>query len=302
MQLTQALSGVPLLPAADDELLSLDECVLPSPILQGLGVEFATMLKPGSGWDSRRFPAPAYCAGDVAAVAAEHGAWALSPADSLMALAECVDPLSSQLVLEPAHRFKIDPVLNLCVALWEQADSADRHELEEAASRHPVFPVGERPDGSVNRIAVGEANAFYPPRASEGDLPFRRLQFLAHAVCWGSLGRTEQRSVLERPMRAWSALFSIKEFRFEEVMRAAVLPGLTRTGTPDTELREANRSVEALATICRLAGKTTKADQPLPLGRLGSDRAFFNLSRLEVPCRAPAVKTVGTGLPCLLWT
>lgn len=70
-------------------------------------------------------------------------------------------------------------------------------------------------------------------------------------------------------------------------MRAAVLPGLTRTGTPDTDLREANRTVESLATICRLAGKTTKADQPLPMGRLGSDRAFFNLSRLEVPCRAP---------------
>ncbi|MEQ7739090.1 hypothetical protein, partial [Escherichia coli] len=87
-------------------------------------------------------------------------------------------------------------------------------------------------------------------------------------------------------MKAWDALFDVKEFRFEEVMRAAVLPGLTRTAGADAELRESNRTIEALATICRLAGKTTKPDQPLPMGRLGSDRAFFNLSRLDVPCRA----------------
>ena len=122
-----------------------------------------------------------------------------------------------------------------------------------------MFPVGENEDGTVRRIALGEESAFYPPRSSAEDLPLQRLRFLAHAVCWGSLGRTEQRSVLERQMKAWDALFDIKEFRFEEVMRASVLPGLTRTGTVDDELRESNRTIEALATICRLAGKTTKA-------------------------------------------
>ena len=102
-------------------------------------------------------------------------------------------------------------------------------------------------------------------------------------------------------MKAWDALFDIKEFRFEEVMRAAVLPGLTRTGTTDTDLRDSNRTIEALATICRLAGKTTKPDQPLPLGRLGSDRAFFNLSRLEVPCRSGCrANRLGAGAPGLL--
>lgn len=286
-ELTETLRGTPLIPTPDGQLLSLDECVLPSPILGSRGVEFAQLIKPGSSHAGRRFPAPEYCAGELATVAAEHGAVALSPADTLVTLANNVDPAASALRTEPEHRFKIDPVLDLCVALWESADAGDRHELEITAPLHPVFPIGEKADGSVNRITVNNANAFYPPRASEGDLPLRRLQFLAHAVCWGSLGRTEQRSVLEEQMRAWSALFSIKEFRFEEVMRAAVLPGLARTGTPDPELQEANRSIEALATICRLAGKTTKADQPLPLGRLGSDRAFFNLSRLKVPCRAP---------------
>src|SRR5262249_21485779 len=141
---------------------------------------------------------------------------------------------------------------------------------------------------TVNRIVLGDQSAFYPPRSSAEELPLRRLRFLAHAVCWGTLGRTEQRSVLERQMKAWDALFDVKEFRFEEVMRAGVLPGLTRSGGTDAELRDSNRTVEVLAAICRLAGKTTKPDQPLPMGRLGSDRAFFNLSRLEVPCRPVA--------------
>ena len=177
-------------------------------------------------------------------------------------------------------------MLDLCTLMWERADADERQELESTAPAEPVFPVGENEDGTVRRIALGEESAFYPPASSAEELPLRRIRFLAHAVCWGQLGRSEQRSVLEDRMKAWDALFSIKEFRFEEVMRAAVLPGLTRTGGVDTELREANRSIEALATICRLAGKTTKADHPLPMGRLGSDRAFFNLSRLEVPCRS----------------
>lgn len=285
-RLTDALRDTPLIPCADG-ILSMQECVLPSPILGERGAEFAQLIDPQSTHQGRRFPEAEFCAGELAAIAAQHGAVALTPADTLVVLANCADPSASVLRPEPRQRFMIDPVLDLCAALWEGAAAIDRHDLESVAPLHRVYPVGQHPDGTVHRIAVGDDNAFYPPAATEGDLPLRRLQFLAHSVCWGTLGRTEQRSVLEAQMRAWSALFSIKEFRFEEVMRAAVLPGLTRTGTPDRELREANRSVEALATICRLAGKTTKPDQPLPLGRLGSDRAFFNLSRLEVPCRAP---------------
>jgi hypothetical protein len=283
-ELVTVLRRTPLLPASG-RMLPLDECVLPSPVLGGRGIEFARLLTQGSTRIGRRFPDADFCDGKLAAICSKYGAVALSPAETLKALAESADPVLSALRPEPLGTFKIDPVLDLCVTLWENADARDRLELEQAARLHAVFPMGEREDGSVARICLGDETAFYPPRSSEGDLPLRRLRFLAHGVCWGSLGRTEQRSVLERQMKAWDALFAVKEFRFEEVMRAAVLPGLTRAGAPDHELREANRSIEALATICRLAGKTTKPDQPLPLERLGSDRAFFNLSRLDVPCR-----------------
>ncbi len=283
--LISAMADAPLLPSGD-LTLTLGEAVLPAPILGEQGPLFAALLAKGSAVDGRRFPDPEFCEGSLATVCADYGARPLSPAESLVALAANVDPAKAVLQLGPDPRFRIDPVLDLCTELWERADADDRHELEECARHERVFPVGENHDGTVNRIALGDESAFYPPRASAEDLPLQRLRFLAHAVCWGSLGRAEQRSVLERQMKAWDALFDIKEFRFEEVMRASVLPGLTRAGKADDELRESNRSIEALATICRLAGKTTKADQPLPMGRLGSDRAFFNLSRLEVPCRS----------------
>lgn len=283
--LSTQLSSTPLIPA-DGETLTLGDVVFPSPLLGDAGPGFASLLKTGTQVSGRRFPDPEFCDGELTAVCADYGATALTAAESLQALARYSDPTMTALRFGPDTRYRVDPVLDLCTLMWERADADERQEVEEAAPAEAVFPIGEDEDGTVRRIALGSESAFYPPASSAEELPLRRIRFLAHAVCWGQLGRSEQRSVLEDRMKAWDALFSIKEFRFEEVMRAAVLPGLTRTGGVDTELRDANRTIEALATICRLAGKTTKPDHPLPMGRLGSDRAFFNLSRLEVPCRS----------------
>lgn len=282
--MARAIGDVPFLPSRRG-LLPLNMAVLPAPVLGEFGSGFASLLTATASVEGRYFPDSVYCRGDLAFVSSTFGAIALSPTESMRVLARQVDSASAVWTLEQEGRYWVDPVLEMCVHLWERADASDRQELEEDARMEELFPVGENDDGTVRRIRLGDESAFYPPRSSAEELPLRRLRFLAHAVCWGTLGRTEQRSVLEGSMRAWDALFEIKEFRFEEVMRAAVLPGLTRSGTADPELREANRTVQALATICRLAGKTTKPDQPLPMGRLGSDRAFFNLSRLEVPCR-----------------
>jgi hypothetical protein len=283
--LSQQLATTPLIPAAG-ETLTLGEVAFPSPLLGEAGPAFAEMLKTNTHLSGRRFPDPEFCDGELTAVCADYGAPALTAAESLQALARHSDPAKSTLRFGADTRYRVDPLLDLCTLMWERADADERLELEEVAPTEAVFPVGEDEGGAVRRIALGDESAFYPPASSAEELPLRRIRFLAHAVCWGQLGRSEQRSVLDDRMKAWDALFSIKEFRFEEVMRAAVLPGLTRTGGVDTELRAANRSIEALATICRLAGKTTKADHPLPMGRLGSDRAFFNLSRLDVPCRS----------------
>ncbi|MBK6763160.1 MAG: DUF3883 domain-containing protein [Micrococcales bacterium] len=282
--LTLRLAATSLIPSGG-EALTLREVVLPSPLLEEQGPAFVHLLAAGSTVSDRHFPDPEFCEGELAAVCADYGATALTAARSLQALARHLDPAKAVLRVGSDSRYRIDPVLDLCALMWDRADASERQQLEGVARAEAVFPVGEDEAGRVRRIALGDETAFYPPAGSAEDLPLRRIRFLAHAVCWGNLGRSEQSSVLGDRMKAWDGLFGIKEFRFEEVMRAAVLPGFTRKGGIDTELREANRSIEALATICRLAGKTTKPENPLPMGRLGSDRAFFNLSRLEVPCR-----------------
>lgn len=284
VQLARVLADAPLLPSRPTGKQSLRMTVLPSPVLGEHGRDFAELVTADASWQGRAFPAAEFCAGDYAAVCKDYGADALPPAATLAALATFADPNRSRAHPEADGRFLVDPVLEVSATLWEHAEPPDRDALQREARTQRVFPVHIDVDGVVERIALGKQSAFYPPKAASGDLPLLRLKFLAHAICWGSLKRSDQGRVLESQMKVWGALFDIKEFNFAAVMRAAVLPGLTRSD-PDEELRTANRRLEALAAICRLAGKTTKPEQPLPLGRLGSDLPFFNLSRLEVPCR-----------------
>ena len=282
-ELTRVLVEAPLLPSLSSGVQALSETVLPSPVLGDRGCDFAALIAPSTFWEGRVFPAAEFCAGNYAAICRDYGAVALTPGETLVALATNADPDRSRVHPEPLDRFLVDPVLAISAALWEHADADDRESLQREARAQRVFPVRVDTDGIVERITLGDQSAFYPPKAAPDDLPLLRLKFLAHPICWGSLKRVDQGRVLETEMKAWGALFDIKEFNFAEVMRASVLPGLR--SDPDEELRTANSTFEALAAVCRLAGKTTKPEQPLPLGRLGSDRPFFNLSRMRVPCR-----------------
>jgi hypothetical protein len=105
-------------------------------------------------------------------------------------------------------------------------------------------------------------------------------------VCWGALNQNERLTLLDERIKAWTSLFDVREFRFETVAQAAVLPALVLN--PDQgalDLLETLRDEHALAAVCQLAGRFTKPDRPLRYQRLQSDRALLNLSRLPVPCR-----------------
>ena len=56
---------------------------------------------------------------------------------------------------------------------------------------------------------------------------------MSHALCWGALNRRERAELLDDRMNAWASLFGVREFRFETVVQAAVLPGLVLK--PDEE-------------------------------------------------------------------
>ncbi len=65
-------------------------------------------------------------------------------------------------------------------------------------------------------------------------------------------------------MLAWAGLFDIREFDFEEVMRAAVIPALRlEVDEQQQALRDRLEELDSLAAICQLAGKRPKPDRSL---------------------------------------
>lgn len=283
--LVEALAEKPLLPTETGETKPLIACVLPSPLVETEGELFRMVLGDDARWGDADFPSAAFCRGRWARVAADHGAQQLTPSECLAVLGTLADPQRSSMQEHESGGFEVDPVLQLCALLWERADAHERGVLEGAARRQPIFPIHRQDDGTTVRVALGEDTAFYPPQSARKDFPLRGLRFLCHAICWGALNKNERNAMLGDEMRVWSALFDIKEFRFQEVMQASVLPALGLNPTPDElSWRDDLQGKDSLAAICQLAGAFTKPDRPLRYQRLQSDRAIFNLSRLPVPC------------------
>jgi len=283
--LVELLAGEPLIPTGFGHRLPIAECVLPPTLLEKEGELFRSVLTTDARWGETEFPDAEFCRGRWARISADHGAQQLTPSECLSALGTLSDPQRASVRKHESGFYEVDPVLELSALLWERSDAAERSEVETAARRELVFPIHRNDDGSVQRVALGDDTAFYPPQSAKRDFPLRGLQFLCHSICWGALNRNERNERLGEQMKTWSALFDIKEFRFQEVMQASVLPALGLTPSPEQlSWRDELRSTESLAAICQLAGAFVKPDRPLRYQRLQSDRAIFNLSRLPVPC------------------
>ena len=177
-----------------------------------------------------------------------------------------------------------DPQLDLVTRIWsELVSDEDKREFRDAIQQRPLFPTGTtRPDGTLNHIATEGLGCFYPPRSLKGQVPLEGLCFLSREVCWGDMAPKQRNETLSAEMVAWQAIWDVREFKFPEVMRKAVLPRLA-LDQPEGQ-RDPLKQLDVLAAICQLAGRTPDARSPLPFERLGSNRALFALSRLPVPC------------------
>lgn len=279
------LATYPLLPAEalDEPPIPLAAAVVPTVAGDTFGARFRALLPVSATFRGRRFPAGLCCAGRLALVAVDHGVRSLTPAEVAEALTGC-DPERSALVPHPCGKLSIDPVLTVLELLWRGLDSEGRHELEAAVRGHPLFPSAANEAGVVERIAIGDTIAFYPPRSLRGKVPLDGMAFLLQEVCWGDLSPLERSQVLAEQLPVWVALFGLHEFKFPEVMRASVLP-LLDLESRGSNLRQQLADLQRLAAICQLSGPTPTPSNPLPYERLGSHRALFNLCRLPVPCR-----------------
>jgi hypothetical protein len=284
--LCRRLEHRPLLPAEQGDPIPLGSAVTPPTFLGADGAAFREVLGADATWEGRRFPDADFCDGRWGAVCVDHGAMNLAAGDSLRVLATLADPERSRVVDDPTGGFEVDPVLSLCEEVWRSCPPTERSQVEAAARTSRLFPVARGDDRSVTRVTLEGDTAFYPPRSARLDLPMPGLRFMAHSLCWGALGQNERQGALGPRMRVWGNLFEIKDFRFEEVARAAITPALTLDPGPAArELLASLRDIDTLAAICQLAGRFAKPDRPLRYQRLQSDRALFRLSRLPVPCR-----------------
>lgn len=284
-EVVAALASLQFLSAASDERIAIRDCAVP-PIISddGMGRKFRGILRPDAKAGSRVLPSSELCGAAVGRVLVDHGAYAITP-DEAASLLACADPCRSELVEHKTGKLFVDPVLDVLEQLWRGLNENDRKLLVAAARREPLFPVAIDKN-TAKRISTQDAVCFYPPRFLYGEVPLEGLCFLLQELCWGDLTPKERNDELQHQMGSWKALFDIREFKFPEVMRASVLPALDleRDASERAE-RESLRSLDRLAAICQLAGRTPNENAPLPYERLKTNRALFNLSRLDVPCR-----------------
>jgi hypothetical protein len=281
-----ALLGATVVSLGSGDRVTVNQCVVP-PLIQdeGCGTRFRELLPEDAEFEGLAFPNASVCGGKAAFVLVDHGARELTPGEAPVVLAD-MDPSRIRFAEHESGDVDVDPVLSVLETLWDGLPSASRKELESAVRAAPLLPVDTDGEGVIQRVAVGEQDCFYPPRTLTGAVPLEGLCFLARDVCWGKLMPKVRKEVLRDQMAAWQALFGVRDFKFPDVMRSSVLPALTLLDEGGrVEEREGLQTLETLAAVCQLSGRTPNPASPLPYERLGTNRALFNLSRLPVPCR-----------------
>jgi hypothetical protein len=286
-----ALSNFSLVPTASGLAIPIPRCVVPPLVNDSIvGKAFREVLSTDAAHDEFQFPAARFCGGELAKVIIDHGARELTPVEAATHLSDA-DPQRGALREHPSGGLYVDPVLSVLEGLWQGLGYEQRSELAQIVRRLALFPTAGI-DGSVSRIATIDLQCFYPPRSLKGEVGLTGLCFLMQDLCWGALSPAERNQLLTKEMPIWQALFDLREFKFPDVMRASVLPALDLDSATDDLRRVKLRTFETLAAICQLAGRMPDASKPLPYERLGPNRALFNLSRLDVPCRGASPDTV----------
>jgi hypothetical protein len=286
-----ALAEFPLVPTECQGLVPIPTCAVPPFVKDAkVGEAFRRVLSDKASFRDRLFPVSQYCGGDLARILVDHGACELTPGEAAIRLSD-PDPERSRLLEHSSGGVNVDPVLSVLEGLKSGLDFHKQDDLVRKVRKLPLFPVSET-NGRVTRIATNDLQCFYPPRSLKGEIGLSGLCFLLQNLCWGALTPAERKEALAQEMAIWQALFEVREFKFPDVMRASVLPALELDSAATDPRRSKLHSLDALAEICQLAGRMPDSSKPLPYERLGPNRALFNLSRLDVPCRSD----VGDGI------
>lgn len=191
---------------------------------------------------------------------------------------------------EPEDELAIDPILQVLIWVYETISDQDNilDEFKSACRTASVFPVG-RPDeeGTVRHVARdndGVRELFFPPQNDIPDVDLPGIEFLSPPLYRpkASVDSRTQSELVSELKPTLESIWSVNEFEFEEVARAALFPVLPSSQQPeanDTPLR--NRGI--LELVWRLAGESVDADAPLP--HIERTQTLHRLCLLPVPTK-----------------
>jgi len=282
----KTLHGNPFIPTGDGEQAPIESIAVFPPFSRDreLGMTIRRQLGDKRvSTRSGRLPAAEVCDAASGEVLGDLGASVLSYSE-LPKLLERMTP-EARITQTRGNGLSTDRTLDLVTRVWwELLADEDKQSFRDAVRERRLFPVGStRYDGTLNHIRTKGLGCFFPPRSLKGEVPLEGLCFLSRDVCWGTLPPKQRNELLHDEMVAWQAIWDIREFKFPEVMRSAVLPLLRLDRTK--EATEPLRRYDVLAALCQLAGRAPDKNSPLPYERIGSNRALHGLARLPVPCQ-----------------
>jgi len=271
----KTLHGNPFIPTGDGEQAPIESIAVFPPFSRDreLGMTIRRQLGDKRvSTRSGRLPAAEVCDAASGEVLGDLGASVLSYSE-LPKLLERMTP-EARITQTRGNGLLTDRTLDLVTRVWwELLADEDKQSFRDAVRERRLFPVGStRNDGTLNHIRTEGLGCFFPPRSLKGEVPLEGLCFLSRDVCWGTLPPKQRNELLHDEMVAWQAIWDIREFKFPEVMRSAVLPllRLDRTKEATEPLRRYDvlaaltRGVAVICALLMLASPVRAEDPPDP--------------------------------------
>lgn len=181
-----------------------------------------------------------------------------------------------------------DPRLRALIWVWQEirSDEDAASAFQQACQQHAVFPIGTPDERNVVKhvAKADETQFFFPPQADLPDIDLSGIGFLTPAVYRPAeaVSTREQKELIADLRPALEAIWDVREFQFEEVAQAAILPKLP--GGRGTQNDDELRDQEVLDFIRQLASQTIAPENPLPYTERRRN-GLFRLCLLPVPTR-----------------
>ena len=184
-----------------------------------------------------------------------------------------------------ADELSQDPVVAVLFAARKTIEGDDElDKFDRTCCQHTLFPVGTPcAQGIVKRVAKGDDVFFFPPETNPPDIELSGLRFLCRELyrLGTSVSSQHQGNLVAELQPALKAIWDVRDFQFDEVLRAAVRPKISGD---DTDGQDELCNTAVLRFLAALAENSTTRTQLLYRERRKRP-LHFSLTQLPLPTR-----------------